>query len=183
MSEASRTSSLTVNRNQILQARTEENFYAPLVTLYALWCFKLFNTNKDRRPAMTSLAYVDNAIILGCSIPEIPHLLEAKEFLRNVREEDMKAQHRMVTVDNRADSSHRVTVEGHELVRQGIGHCAETCMFQFLWSLYVAMNLFRTLQNANCNIGHKAILKEFLESLSRFQRMILDFSPNTITRV
>lgn len=135
MSEACRISPSDRDIQSKLRARTRGNFYAPLAHLYTIWCFKLFRTNRDRRPAMTSLAYVDNHVILGCTIPNIPGLPTAKQTIRDQRHSNIQRQHRTVSTDHRANSTHRVTLERHPLMQQDIGHCAESWMVQFMWSL------------------------------------------------
>lgn len=114
----------------IRAARTNRNFFAPLASLFAHWCAKLIDVaNSERRPAMASLVTVNEIIILGCTIPQVPGLPQAKDGIQLARLQDLKRRGR---VDK---NGVRVDATKVQALVQDYGHCAETWSFALLCNL------------------------------------------------
>lgn len=110
------------------QTRTKRNFYARLIALYSYWCLRLVGEN--RRPLKVGLACVNDVIILGCCIPDIPEIGQGKELIRQARYQDLKKRGR-----HENGMQQRLDVTKVEAVLWDYGNCAETWTFALLCTL------------------------------------------------
>lgn len=110
------------------RTRTKRNYYARLIALYSHWCLRVVGEN--RRPTKVGLACVGDVIVLGCCIPEIPEMPQAKEFVRQLRFANLKTR-------GRKEGSKRqiLDVKKVETMLWDYGNCAETWTFALLCTL------------------------------------------------
>jgi hypothetical protein len=117
-----------LSSDMIIQLRTKQDYYAPLISLFSYWCFRLAE-GPGEKPTVVSLFYVNDMIVLGSSIPRIPMQPTAKGVIQKERQKNLKRCHKP------GRNEEIVAIEKAQRSNQEYGHCAESWAMTLLFTL------------------------------------------------